>query len=345
MAKKINLNDVAAAAGVSVATVSRVANGSDSVSPDLREKVIKAAAQLGVDLYSKNRSKVITFLLGNRGVLHPFHSAVLVGAEAYCAEQGYGLLFRRLEYGLDVPWENLFIPQVLQDRDLVRGAIVAGTNSQNLLDLLSHLGIPFVVLGNNVIDPWKNEEYSAVYFDDIGGASAMTRYLQSQGHRRIWFVGNCRLPWFARRYQGYRAAMQERGLEPLLSEVESDNGDDTGYLASMSFLNRGENATAILAGDDATARGVYRAISDSGLNIPGDISVAGINDTADAAALTPPLTSVHVFTTQIGKQLAKVLMDRIADPTLAPIKMTLPTRLVKRESCGAPRNQEEFASV
>ena len=229
--KRIKLHDVAKAAGVSVSTVSRVANGLENVSPDLKEKVIKAASQLGVDLQSKNRSKIIAFLLGNRGVLHPFHSSVLVAAEAYCAQQGYGVLFLCLDYGFDVPWDNLFIPRVLQHRDLIRGAIVAGTNSKNLLELLNHQGVPFVVLGNNVVGEWQKEAYNTVYFDDIDGACAMTRYLQSLGHQRIWFVGNLKLPWFARRYEGYRYAMQEAGLDPQLSDIDSENGEDIGYLA------------------------------------------------------------------------------------------------------------------
>ncbi|MHB8675172.1 MAG: LacI family DNA-binding transcriptional regulator [Candidatus Acidiferrales bacterium] len=331
---KIRFEEVAREARVSIATVSRVANGSQSVTRGLRERVTKAALKLGFDLDGKRKSRIIAFILSNRGVLHPFHSAVLVGAEAYCAVHEYGLLFLPVQYPESVPWRDLHLPQALQRHDLVRAAIVAGTNSQNLLDYLAHKGVGFVVLGNNVAGEWRKEEYSAVYFDDIDGAYGLTRYLQSLGHRRIRFVGNCRMPWFMRRYEGYRRAMEEAGLAPLKSDVDCDDGEDIGFLATKSILKSSEPVTAIFAGEDTAARGVYKALQEAGLRVPDDISVAGFNDTPEAVALTPPLTSVRVFTGQVGKQLAELVLNRIGRPDLGPEVITIPTQLVKRESCG-----------
>ena len=161
----------------------------------------------------------------------------------------------------------------------------------------------------------------------------MTRYLQSLGHRQIWYVGNCRLPWFARRYEGYRQAMEEAGLSPRAGDMDFDNGDDIGYLTTKSILKSGEAVTAIFAGEDAAARGAYKALQEGGLRIPDDISVAGFNDTPEAAALNPPLTSVHVFTDQAGKQMAELLLKRIGRPDLGLEVITIPTQLIKRESC------------
>jgi DNA-binding LacI/PurR family transcriptional regulator len=317
-----------------MATVSRVANGSHSVTPRLRERVYKASLKLGFDLGGKNKSKIIAFILSNRAVLHPFHSAVLVGAEAYCAAHDYGLLFLPVRYSSDVPWRDLHLPQVLQRHDVVRGAIVAGTNSQNLLDFLTHKGVGFVTLGNNVAGPWRKEEYSAVYFDDVDGAFGLTRYLLSLGHRQICFVGNCRMPWFLRRYEGYRKAMEEAGLVALKSDVDSEDGEDIGFLATKSILRGQEAVTAIFAGEDTAARGVYKALQEAGLRVPDDISVAGFNDIPEAAALNPPLTSVRVFTDQVGKQMAELVLKKIARPDFGPEVITIPTQLVKRESCG-----------
>ncbi len=324
---------MARAAGVSIATVSRVANGSDNVSTELRERVIQAAAELNFDLNGKNKAKIIAFILSNRDVFNPFHASVLLGAEAYCANHDYGLLFLPFRYPANVSWQNLHLPQILQRRDIIGAVIVAGTNSQNLLDLLTRRGISFVVLGNNVVGEWKREEYSAVYFDDIEGAYEVTRYLQSLGHQRIWYVGNCRLPWFARRSEGYRRAMEEAGLAPLLNDFDSTNAEEVGYLATKSILKSGERATAIFAGEDAAARGTYKAIQESGLRIPNDISVVGFNDTPEAAALNPPLTSVRVFTEQAGKQMAELVLKKIGQPEIGPEVVNIPTQLVKRESC------------
>ena len=335
-ARKIGIQEVARSAGVSIATVSRVANSSATVTPPLRQRVIKAALKLGFNLSGKNKSRIIAFILSNRAVLHPFHSSVLVGAEAYCAAHDYGLLFLPLHYPSHVSWENLHLPQILQRYEIIRAVIVAGTNSQNLLDLLAHRGIPFVVLGNNVVGEWRKEEYSAVYFDDIDGAYEVTRYLQSLGHRHSWYVGNCRMPWFARRCQGYRRAMEEAGLAVRVSDLDCDNGEDVGYLATKSILKSGEPVTAIFAGEDASARGAYKAIQGAGLSIPEDISVAGVNDTTEATALNPPLTSLRVFTDQVGKQMAELALKRVARPDLGPEVSTIPTQLVKRESCRPP---------
>jgi DNA-binding LacI/PurR family transcriptional regulator len=332
-ARKTRIHEVAKEGGVSIATVSRVMNGSDSVTPELRERVMKAARKLNYNVEGKNKARIIAFILGNRAVFNSFHASVLVGAEAYCAAHDYGLLFLPLQYPSNISWQSLNLPQILQRRDTIGAVIVAGTNSQNLLELLSHKGLPFVVLGNNVVGEWQREAYSSVYFDDIEGAYDVTRYLQALGHRRIWYVGNCRMPWFARRYEGYRRAMDEAGLPALLNDMDSDNAEEVGYLAVKSILRSGEPITAIFAGEDATARGAYKAIQEASLRIPDDISVAGFDDTPGAAALNPPLTSVRVFTEQAGKQMAELVLKKITHPEHEPEVVTIPTQLVKRESC------------
>lgn len=331
-------------ARVSIATVSRVANGSRGVSRDLRERVSQAAAKLDFELEAKRKSKIIAFILGNRGVLHPFHSAVLVGAETYCASHEYGLLFLTVRYPFDIARQKLHLPSVLKRPDLVRAAIVAGTNSQNLLDFLDQMGIPCVVLGNNIAGSWRSEDYNAVYFDDVQGAFVLTKYLQSLGHHQIWYVGNCRMPWFLRRYEGYLHAMQEAGTQPRKSEVDSEDAEEAGFLATKLILNGREPVTAIFAGDDTAARGVYKALREAGVGIPHNVSVAGFNDIPEAAAFDPPLTSVRVFTDQVGKQMAELLIRKIADPASPTEVITVPTQLVKRESCRA-RQDSTLASA
>jgi DNA-binding LacI/PurR family transcriptional regulator len=342
--RKVKLSDVARAANVSVATVSRLMTGRAGITPHMRERVVKAAVGLGFDLERGKRSRIIAFLLSNRAVLHPFHSSVLMGAEAYCAAHDYGLLFLPLRYSSKVPWDELHLHEIFQRRQLISGVIVAGTNSQNLLELLTQMGIPWVVLGNNVLGEWRQQETSAVYFDDVGGSYEVTRYLQSLGHQRIGFVGNRQMPWFLRRWAGYLRAMEEAALEPSVGEVSSDDDEEMGYMATKLILQRPGPVTAIFAGDDAAARGAYKAVKDSGLSIPEDISIVGFNDTSEASALHPPLTSVRVFPEQVGKQLAELLLKRIARPDLPPRPITLPTQLVRRESCGPSPSHQLSAS-
>jgi len=325
---------VALAAGVSLATVSRIANGSARVSPEIQQRVREAAARLGVDLHRQSKARVIAFLLCNRDVLHPFHSRVLVGAEGYLAARDYSMLFMSVRYSPNVPWNEIYLPPVLQRRDVVRALIVAGANSQNFVDLLDHRAIPFVVSGNNFFGPWNAELHDAVYFDDIAGGYEATRYLLSLGHREIWFVGNSRLPWFARRMEGYCRAMEEATLSPLQAGIDSGNEQEVGYLATKSILARNKPLTAILTGSDSAAEGTCRALRDAGLNIPNDISVVGFND-IEAALLHPPLTTVRVFPEQVGQHLAELLLNRLKQPDLPPQHFMIPTQLIKRESCVA----------
>ena len=346
MARKTSFSQLARVAQVSVATVSRVANGSAHVSPDLRARILKAAAKLGVDLSRNTRPKanVIAFLLCNREVLHLFHSLVLAGAEAYCALHNYGLLFLSFRYSANAPWKDLHLPEIITRRDVVRAAIVAGTNSQNLFTLLEHQGLPFSVLGNNVVGEWRSGDYNVVNFDEIEGAREMTSYLLSLGHRNIGYIGNFRLPWFVHRYEGYRQVMEEAGLTPHFTDFESNRGEEVGYLATKSILQNRGAVSAIFAGDDVVARGVYRALRHKGLRVPEDISVAGFGD-LEGSALHPPLTTVRVFPQQVGARLAKALIEGIAAPDHPPRQWMIPTELIKRESCGPflPKEQEEMA--
>jgi len=341
--KRPNFKDVARAAEVSFATVSRVATNSARVSPEVLQRVAEAAHRLGVDLQRKTKAKVIGFILGNRKMLHPFHSLLLAGAEAYCTESDYSTLFLPIQYGAKVPWRELQMPQILLRHDLVHGFILVGSNTQNLLDFLTHKRVRFSVLGNNMIGEWREHEYDVAWFDDVLGAYEMAQHLLSLGHRDIWYVGNCRLPWFARRYEGYRRAMVEVGLAPKLSDVDAENDEDVGYLATKSILNRRDRVTAVFAGGDGSAQGVYKALWDRGLRVPNDVSVAGFDD-VQAASMNPSLTSVHVFVEQVGRQLAQMLMNRIARPDLPAQRQTIPTQLVKRESC-RPIEVPEIAQV
>lgn len=331
--RRVTSADVAREAGVSAATVSRLMSGGARVNADTRERIEAAAGQLGFDLTARKTSRIIAFLLSNRGVLHPFHSSILMGAEAYCAEHDYGLLFLPLRYGLTMSQDRLSLPEILLRKTVVAGAIVAGTNSRAMLDLITHHDIPWVVLGNNVAGEWPHGQPQSIFFDDIRGAYELTSYIISLGHRRIGFVGNLSLPWYNRRFQGYSKAMLEASLEILKSDVRTLDGDEMGYLGTRLLLQHDRQPTAIFSADDAAGRGVYRAARDHGLRIPEDLTVAGFNDAPDAVALHPPLTTVRVFTEELGRQAGELLLQQINQPGRPRPGVVLPTQLIRRESC------------
>ena len=329
---KVGLREIAAAAGVSLATVSRVLNGNSRVDPAIQKAVLDAAAGLDIDLSQRNKTKAIAFLQCNRTMLHAFHSRILVGAEQCCAAHGWDMVFLSFSYSPHVSWKELHLPRVVQRHDVVRAVILAGTNSMNLIEMLEHKAITFAVLGNNVIGEPRNLPHDVVFSDDIQGGYDMTRHLIRLGHSRIGFVGNTRLPWFSRCFSGYCRAMEEAGLQPRPSSVSSEDDGEIGYLGTKSLLSASEPITAIFAGNDPSAHGVYKALRDSGLRIPDDISVAGCNDTV-GSWLYPGLTTIREFPEQLGTNLVDVLLNRIANPRLDPQCVTIPTELVKRESC------------
>lgn len=334
---KVGLREIAAAANVSLATASRVLSGNTRVDRAIQKVVLEEAKKLGIDPSERNKTKTLAFLLSNRAMLHAFHSRILSGAEEHCTANGWDMVYLSFKYSPHIPWTELHLPRVVQHHDVIRAVILAGTNSANLIKLLEHKGITFVVLGNNVVGEQQDLKNNDVVFsDDIQGGHDATRYLIGLGHRHIWFVGNTRMPWFARCFEGYRRAMEEKGLQPRESSTDSEDETEIGYLGTKSLLARDEPVTAILAGNDPTAHGVYKALRDRGLKVPDDISVIGCDDTV-GTWLSPALSTTREFPEQLGKQLVELVLKRIAQPDQGPQCVMIPTEFIKRDSCGPPR--------
>jgi LacI family transcriptional regulator len=322
--------EVARLAKVSVTVVSRIANGSAKVAPSVQATVLAAARRLGVTLTAGKRNRTITFILGNRDTVNEFQSKVLLGAEVYCAQHDWDLHFISFRCDLGKPLVSLRLPEALMRSNRPSGVILTGTHSVSILAALSERKIPFSLVGNNIVGDWQPEQYDCVFTDDVRGATDITRYLIVQGHRNIWYIGNQRLPWFARCAAGYRQAMKEADLEARFSEISSEDRE-LGYLAVKALLASGERPSALFAGTDQAASGVYQALQESGIRIPDDISVAGFNDTI-GEVLHPGLTTVREFPKELGGHLAEFAMRRIHEPDLLPQQLVMPTELIRRES-------------
>jgi len=327
---KATLREVARLAKVSTATVSRVANGNPQVDLQIQSAVHAAARKLGIDLTETRKNRTIAFVLGNRDRVNEFQSRVLLGAEDYCAQHNWDLQFISFRNDLSAPPVNVRLPEALTRPNRVSGVILTGTHSAGILGALREKRIPFSVAGNNIVGDWHPEEFDCVSTDDVRGAAEVTQHLISQGHRSIWFIGNQRLPWIVRCGQGYSQTMKDAGLEPRFSEIRSEDRE-LGYLAIKSLLASGERPTAIFAGNDEVASGVYQALQESGILIPDDMSVAGFNDTL-GELLHPGLTTAREFPRELGGHLAEFTLRRIQEPGLPPQQLTIPTELVKRES-------------
>jgi len=121
---------------------------------------------------------------------------------------------------------------------------------------------------------------------------------------------------------------------PRLSEFYSNDEEEVAILRPSPLLGEGETITAIFAGTDPAARGVYRAAQEAGRHIPSDLSVVACNDTY-GALLNPQLTTIREFPELLGSQLVELVLSRIADPDLPPRQVTIPTEIIKRESCAS----------
>ena len=321
---------VARLAKVSVSTVLRIANGNPRVAPSVQSIVLAAARKLGVNLAASRRNRTITFVLGNRDTVNEFQSKILLGAEGYCAQHDWDMQFICFRSDLNAPLGTLRLPEALMRSNRPSGVILTGTHSASILSALSERRIPFSLVGNNIVGDWQPEQYDCVFTDDVRGSTEITRYLIAEGHRNIWYIGNQRLPWFARCADGYLRAMKESDLEPRFSEISSEDRE-LGYLAVKALLASGERPTALFVGTDQAASGVYQALQESGIRIPDDISVAGFNDTI-GEVLHPGLTTVREFPKELGGHLAEFTLRRIHEPDLPPQQLVMPTELIRRES-------------
>ncbi|WP_213990102.1 LacI family DNA-binding transcriptional regulator [Sodalis sp. dw_96] len=337
------LRQIASEANVSIATVSRVLNGNAHVDPAMRKQVLEAADRLNIDTPQPAKTGALVFLLSNRTMLPPFHACILAGAESYCAAHGWDLFFVSLSYPPNATPRELHLPKLLQRREMVRGVILAGNPSPNLIELLEQKNISYVVLGSNILGEFPTLKNDVVFSDEMRGGEDVTRYLTSLGHRDIWFVGNTRLPWFARYYEGYCRVMEEASLTPRLSSIDSEDDTEIGYLGTKYLLSTNEPVSAIFAGNDSTACGVYKGLREQGLRIPENISVVGCNDTV-GDLLYPSLTTIREFPEQMGRHMAELLLERIANPELDPRRLMMPTQFIRRDSC-APAAEDETHSA
>jgi len=138
--------------------------------------------------------------------------------------------------------------------------------------------------------------------------------------------------------------MEEAGLAPRLAEFDAEHEENVGYLGAKSIFRSGERATAIFAGTDVCAHGVYNALRDLNVRVPEEVSVVGCDD-SDALKLYPPLTTIRVFGEQVGAHLSQLVLNRIAQPERAAQKYTIPTQIIKRESSGPPLRSAVLAGA
>ena len=335
----VTIRDVARRAGVAIGTVSRVVNNQPGVNTELRERVQRALKELDyrpnarAQIFARNSSPVVSFILSNRDFLHPFHSHVLQGVEEYCEESGFFVIYTRFRYSPSISPNEMQLPSVLQSHGIADCVILAGANFANFTKSLDKRGLHYVLLANNFVSDEKREAFDQVRFDDFSGALEATRYLIGLGHRDILFIGETAVPWYRNRHQGYCKAMQEAGLEPLAQTLGlNDDRFLQGLSSIQMILEQGRHVTAVLAGNDDIAHGAWEGLQKAGLDVPKFVSLIGFDDQHGLGRLQS-LTSVRVEATEVGRQLAKMAIRKIRSKGQRLPEVLLPATLVKRETC------------
>lgn len=332
--------DIAQAAGVSQATVSRALRGSSRVRPETRERIIKIAREMNyyVNRNAANlrtqRSSTIALLLFDESTDHesqinPFFLSMLGSITTSAANLGYEVLVSFQQRSDD--WHIQY-----EFSNRADGLLILGYGDyvtyRAKLEALAEARANFIIWGPIVED----QPGHSVGCDNETGAFEAVTHLANIGRRRIAFVGNSsnQSPEFHARRVGYRRALQHAGLteNPALS-VDADNTEEAGIAAAEALLAGGAAFDGLFAASDQIAIGAMRALQTHGLEIPGHVSVVGFDDIPRAASVTPALTTVQQNTRIAGDLLVRNLVKLIEGE---PVESTLmPPKLVVRRSCGA----------
>jgi len=334
----VSIRDVAAAAGVSVATVSRVLS---PASPDIpmrqatRERVVRAIDELGYrpnDLARallQQRTSTIGLVLPD--ISNPYYPPLVRGVEDAASAHGYRVVL----CNTDGDPEKIAAYLDILVKARVDGIVVAGGGLPQLPGpplVFETYRTKLVMVGRHRL------AHPSVQIDNVAATRAATAYVVGLGHRGIAFLGGPASSSTARdRLLGYREARRDAGLPEAGPDTVRTGGFDErgGYHAARSLLG-GEPPTALVCVNDRTALGAYAALADAGLSIPADVSVVGFDNVPMASFVRPTLTTVAVPTYEIGQAALRLLRDAL-DGTATTEPVLLPTRLVVRTSCAPPR--------
>jgi LacI family transcriptional regulator, galactose operon repressor len=329
------IHDVAARAGVSVATVSRVLNRKKVVREETAQQVLAAAKALryvpnvAARSLSSRRSQTLGIVLPE---LHgEFFSELIRGVDLAARRAGYHILVSGSHSDAG---EMLSVLAAMRGR--VDGLVVMAPDvAPAALGATLPSGLPAVLL--DAVVPG----HDSITIDNYGGAQEMMRHLDGLGHKRIAFIKGPRQNADAReRLRGYREAMRRQGGgAPRELELPGDFTEDSGRSAALAVLAARPRPTAIFAANDAMAVGALVALAGAGVAVPEEMSVAGFDDIPIARFVAPPLTTIQIDIADFGRRACALLLAAIERPRAgAERREHVATTLVVRASCRSLEN-------
>ncbi len=327
------VKDVAAQAGVSIATVSRVLSGKGGVRRELAERVRKAVQELdyhpnlSARRLRKRESKIIGVLVPDIQI--PFFASIVVGIDKILQEAGYLLLLGNTNDTL--AGEQTHISIFLGED--VSGIIFAATNAQDTSNYqrLLDLGIPLVAIDRSP----GSLDVDTIQVDNAPAASQATLHLIQEGHQRIALIsGPSTISTAIERQLGYEQALRTAGLSLDPRWIQPGHyTHEGGYRAMQAIMESADRPTAVVITNQVMALGALQFVHERGYEIPCDIAIISFDDMAWASALRPPLTVISQPEMEMGTLAAQLIVARIREPSSSIKHITLKTKLILRASC------------
>jgi len=321
----VTLRDVARKAGLSIATVSRVLNGHEQVSPEARERVERAAAELGYEPPLRRKPASLGAIAAVMPNLNSyFFTEILRGAEQIAYERGFALAL----YTTDGRSKQEIQNRMGRLSDLAGVVLVTagphhfGTES---------LRRPVVVVDYGS----EGSTFPHVTVDNLRAGYAATRFLIEAGHKAIGIItGPLSMQSAQDRLRGFRLALDEAGVNfPTHWMWESDFTEAGGYAAVRSMFASGKGVpTALFCCNDLMAIGALRALRERGVAVPQDMAIMGFDNQPVSAAAFPALTTVAQPMFELGETALRVLLRLVGGEELETNRIVLDTQLVKRHS-------------
>lgn len=334
----MTLKEIAVRAGVSISTVSRVVNSKNTkaASPEVCDRIWQIVRETG---YAPNSSAQMLqqgsassrpqcrgkiYVIFSRKVdtyIDPFFTDLMHAIEIEAFSRKYPIQ----TVMSDLELHNLRTENI----DKYSAAIILGQISEKNLSMLKSCFRNLAYVGLNALP--ENEMIDQILCSGYKAARSAVAYLADLGHRRIFYIGETENE---ERYQGYMDEMKHRSLHTTPEFVRrSQLSPQGGYDSMAELLAQKQSFTAVFCANDDTAIGAVRALLEHGIRVPEEISVIGMDDIEMSRYLSPMLTTVHIPTEDMGKQAAKVIIDRMEGGHKTPMKIKFPISISPRESC------------
>lgn len=333
MSKGVTIAEIAAAAGVSVPTVSKVLNSRKGVSPATRRHVETLLAEHGYERRGRSAppTGLIDFVISS--IETQWATALLRGAQAEAARWGTDLVVTTTD---GAPAGSLGWVEHLLDRGSDGAVIVVSELDDAGREELERLQVPVVL-----VDPAGSgtQPFATVAATDWAGGRDAAEHLIGLGHRRIGFItGPIQQICHRDRLDGYQAAMRRAGLD--VDDELVRHGDSLvggGRRLGAELLALDEPPTAIISGSDEQAYGVYQAAREHGLSVPDDLSVVGFDDVELCQWISPQLTTVRQPLAEMAREATRMLIEQARGGAEPNRRVELATEVVVRDSTAAPR--------